>query len=114
MITMIMKKVKIIMMMLAAMFFAAANVNAQEFQQDDLLGIWLNEDEPRSLGHGLGCVVDGRRRHSLFRSLCPAPEGTLGVQIVSADVAEPEVLRHLRATMRARRSLVRQWGELGG
>ena len=42
---MIMKKFQILLMMLAAMFFTAANVSAQEYQQDDLLGIWLNEDE---------------------------------------------------------------------
>ena len=32
-------------MMMAALLFSAANVNAQDYQQDDLLGIWLNEDE---------------------------------------------------------------------
>jgi len=42
---MIMKKFQILLMMLAAIFFTAANVSAQEYQQDDLLGIWLNEDE---------------------------------------------------------------------
>jgi len=40
-----MKKFRIVLMMFAAMLFTAANVNAQDYQQEDLLGIWLNEDE---------------------------------------------------------------------
>ena len=40
-----MKKVSIYLMMLAAMLFTVANINAQEFDKDDILGIWLNEDE---------------------------------------------------------------------
>ena len=40
-----MKKVKIILVMLAAMLFTATNLSAQEFDKDDILGIWLNEDE---------------------------------------------------------------------
>jgi len=40
-----MKKFQITLMIFTAMLFAAANVNAQEFQPDDILGIWLNEDE---------------------------------------------------------------------
>jgi len=42
---MIMKKFQITLMIFTAMLFAAANVNAQEFQPDDILGVWLNEDE---------------------------------------------------------------------
>ncbi|MEE4257194.1 MAG: DUF2147 domain-containing protein [Bacteroidales bacterium] len=40
-----MKKFQITLMIFTAMLFAAANVNAQEFQPDDILGVWLNEDE---------------------------------------------------------------------
>jgi len=42
---MIMKKFQITLMIFTAMLFATANVNAQEFQPDDILGVWLNEDE---------------------------------------------------------------------
>ena len=42
---MIMKKFQITLMIFTAMLLAAANVNAQEFQPDDILGVWLNEDE---------------------------------------------------------------------
>lgn len=42
---MIMKKFQIALMIFTAMLFATANVNAQEFQSDDILGVWLNEDE---------------------------------------------------------------------
>lgn len=31
--------------MFAAMLFTAANVSAQDFKADDILGTWLNEDE---------------------------------------------------------------------
>lgn len=31
--------------MLAAGLFAAENLQAQEYQADDILGLWLNEDE---------------------------------------------------------------------
>ncbi len=40
-----MKKIKIILMIVVAGLFTATNVSAQEFNTDDLLGIWLNEDE---------------------------------------------------------------------
>jgi len=40
-----MKKFQITLMIFTAMLFAVANVNAQEFQPDDILGVWLNEDE---------------------------------------------------------------------
>ena len=42
---MTMKKLRILLMMMAAIFFSATNLSAQEFQPDDLIGIWLNEDE---------------------------------------------------------------------
>jgi len=40
-----MKKLRILLMMIAAMSFTAANLSAQDYKADDLLGIWLNEDE---------------------------------------------------------------------
>jgi len=40
-----MKKFQTTLMILTVMLFAAANAQAQEFQQDDILGVWLNEDE---------------------------------------------------------------------
>lgn len=40
-----MRKIRIILMIVAAGIFTATNVSAQEYNADDLLGIWLNEDE---------------------------------------------------------------------
>lgn len=40
-----MKKFRITLMIFTAILFAAGNVYAQEFQKDDILGVWLNEDE---------------------------------------------------------------------
>ena len=42
---MIMKKLRILLMVIAAGLFTAANVSAQDYKTDDLLGVWLNEDE---------------------------------------------------------------------
>ena len=40
-----MKKLSIVLMLIAAGIFTSNSVVAQDYQQDDLLGIWLNEDE---------------------------------------------------------------------
>ena len=40
-----MKKISIVLMLIAACIFTSNSVVAQDYQQDDLLGIWLNEDE---------------------------------------------------------------------
>jgi uncharacterized protein (DUF2147 family) len=40
-----MKKYFILLMILASGMMFSTQVNAQEFQKDDILGIWLNEDE---------------------------------------------------------------------
>ena len=40
-----MKKLSILLMLIAAGIFTTSNVVAQDYKQDDLLGIWLNQDE---------------------------------------------------------------------
>jgi uncharacterized protein (DUF2147 family) len=40
-----MKKLSIVLMFIAAGIFTTTNLVAQDYQQDDLLGFWLNEDE---------------------------------------------------------------------
>jgi uncharacterized protein (DUF2147 family) len=40
-----MKKIRILLLIVAAGLFATANVSAQDYKADDLLGIWLNEDK---------------------------------------------------------------------
>lgn len=42
---MIMKKLSIVLMIIAAGIFTGTNLMAQDYKADDLLGIWLNEDE---------------------------------------------------------------------
>jgi len=42
---MIMKKLRILLMVIAVGMLTAANVSAQDYKSDDLLGVWLNEDE---------------------------------------------------------------------
>ncbi len=40
-----MKKLRILLMVIAVGMLTAANVSAQDYKPDDLLGVWLNEDE---------------------------------------------------------------------
>ena len=40
-----MKKLSIVIMIIAAGIFTSTNLLAQDYKADDLLGIWLNEDE---------------------------------------------------------------------
>ncbi|RLD39811.1 MAG: DUF2147 domain-containing protein [Bacteroidetes bacterium] len=40
-----MKKLRILLMVIAVGMLTAANVSAQDYKSDDLLGVWLNEDE---------------------------------------------------------------------
>jgi uncharacterized protein (DUF2147 family) len=42
---MIMKKMKCLLMIVAGLVFASAHLHAQDFDKDDILGVWLNEDE---------------------------------------------------------------------
>ena len=42
---MIMKKLSIVLMIIAAGIFTTTNLLAQDYKAGDLLGIWLNEDE---------------------------------------------------------------------
>ncbi len=39
------RMIRNLLLLSAAMMFAASNLSAQEFAKDDILGIWLNEDE---------------------------------------------------------------------
>ena len=43
--TMIMKKLSVVLMIIAAGIFTTTNLLAQDYKADDLLGLWLNEDE---------------------------------------------------------------------
>jgi len=42
---MYMKKLRILLMIMAAGIFGSTNLMAQDYQPDDILGVWLNEDE---------------------------------------------------------------------
>jgi len=44
-----MKKLSIVFMIIAAGIFISTNLVAQDYKADDLLGIWLNEDEDAHL-----------------------------------------------------------------
>lgn len=40
-----MKNLKTAFLLFAALLFSAGNIMAQDFKKDDILGVWLNEDE---------------------------------------------------------------------
>lgn len=40
-----MKSIRVLLVLITGLFLAGANISAQEYQPDDVIGIWLNEDQ---------------------------------------------------------------------